>query len=163
MSISLTKGEKISLEKSTGGNLTKVKMGLGWDAMVKKGFFGKAKSVDVDLDASCLLLDSNKNLVDTVWFAQLVSKDGSIVHTGDNLTGEGEGDDESIIVDLNAIPATITTLIFTVNSYSGEDFTQITNAFCRLLDLSAGQEQEMAKFELTGSGQHTALIVNYPT
>ena len=138
MSVSLVKGQKISLDKPGGGTLTRVRMGLGWDAIQiqKKGFFGGKKSQDqeIDLDASCLLLNASNQLVDQVWFQQLKSKDGSVIHTGDNRTGAGDGDDESIIVNLDQVPANIETLVFTVNSFTGQNFSQIENAFCRLVD-----------------------------
>ncbi|MFB4315483.1 TerD family protein [Actinomadura sp. 21ATH] len=157
MSISLQKGQKVSLEKPGGGGLTRVRMGLGWDAVVKKGLFGKGKAQTIDLDASCLLFDAGGNLADSVWFRQLRSKDGSVLHTGDNLTGEGEGDDEVINVDLSSVPANVTQLVFTVNSFTGQDFSQIANAFCRLVDETTGQE--IARYELSGSGQHNAQIM----
>ncbi len=157
MSISLQKGQKVSLEKPGGGGLTRVRMGLGWDAVAKKGLFGKSKAQSIDLDASCLMFDAGGNLADSVWFRQLRSKDGSVLHTGDNLTGEGEGDDEVINVDLSAVPANITQLVFTVNSFTGQDFSQIENAFCRLVDEGTGQE--IARYELSGSGRHNAQIM----
>ncbi|MFI0444763.1 TerD family protein [Actinomadura sp. 6N118] len=158
MSISLQKGQKVSLAKPGGGTLTRVKMGLGWDAIAKKGLFGKkGKAQSIDLDASCLLFDASGNLADTVWFRQLRSKDGSVLHTGDNLTGEGEGDDEVINVDLQSLPGNITQLVFTVNSFTGQDFSQIENAFCRLVDEGTGQE--LARYDLSGSGQHNAQIM----
>ncbi|URN00169.1 TerD family protein [Actinomadura madurae] len=157
MSISLQKGQKVSLAKPGGGALTRVKMGLGWDAVPKKGLFGKGKAQSIDLDASCLLFDAAGNLADQVWFRQLRSKDGSVHHTGDNLTGEGEGDDEVINVDLQNVPANVTQLVFTVNSFTGQDFSQIANAFCRLVDESTGQE--IARYDLSGAGQHNAQIM----
>lgn len=157
MSISLQKGQKVSLTKPGGGTLTRVKMGLGWDALAKKGLFGKSKAQSIDLDASCLLFDGSGNLADQVWFRQLRSKDGSVQHTGDNLTGEGEGDDEVINVDLQSIPPNVTQLVFTVNSFTGQDFSQIENAFCRLVDETTGQE--IARYELSGAGQHNAQIM----
>src|SRR5215510_8222315 len=102
MTVTLTKGQKLSLVKRNGATLTRVRMGLGWDAMKKRGFFG-LKNQNIDLDASALLFDGNRRLVDQVWFRQLVSNDGSLRHTGDNLTGAGEGDDESIKVDLTRV------------------------------------------------------------
>ena len=155
--VSLTKGQSVSLEKRGGGSLSNVRMGLGWDAAAKKGFFGKARAQTIDLDASALLFDANGHLVDQVWFQQLRSKDGAVQHTGDNLTGEGEGDDESIRVDLSKVPPTVTTLVFTVNSFTGQDFSQIENAFCRLVDES--NEAEIARYDLTGSGSHNAQIM----
>jgi tellurium resistance protein TerZ len=132
-------------------------MGLGWDAVKKKGIFGGLKSQSIDLDASALLFDTAGNLVDQVWFRQLKSKDGAVRHTGDNLTGDGEGDDESIRVDLPALPAAVATIVFTVNSFTGQDFSQIENAFCRLIDES--NDSEIARYDLSGSGRHNAQIM----
>ena len=157
MTVSLSKGQKVSLEKRGGGTLSRVRMGLGWDAARKKGLFGSRRQ-SIDLDASALLFDATGNLVDQVWFRQLNSRDGSVHHTGDNLTGAGEGDDESIQVDLSRVPATVNTLVFTVNSFTGQNFSQIENAYCRLLDETAG-DAEIARYDLTGSGSHTAQIM----
>jgi tellurium resistance protein TerZ len=157
MTINLAKGQRVSLAKQEGGALSRVRMGLGWDAVKKKGFFGGLKTQNIDLDASCLMFDSNGRLLDQVWFNQLQSKDGAVVHTGDNLTGAGEGDDESIIVDLTRLSPTVATLVFVVNSFTGQNFSQIENAFCRVVDSTT--EVELAKFELTGSGTHNAQVM----
>jgi tellurium resistance protein TerZ len=157
VSVSLTKGQRVSLSKAGGGTLTRVRMGLGWDAVKKRGLFGGSKSQSIDLDASCLIFDASGRLLDQVWFNQLRSQDGAIVHTGDNRTGAGDGDDESIIVELGQLPSTVTTLAFTVNSFTGQNFSQIENAYCRLVDETNGAE--LARFDLTGSGQHTAQIM----
>ncbi len=158
MTVNLTKGQRVSLTKQGGGTLTRVRMGLGWDAVKKRGLFG-SKAQTIDLDASAALFDSAGTLVDQVWFKQLDSKDGgSVHHTGDNLTGAGEGDDESIQVDLSRISAQVTTVIFTVNSFTGQNFSQIENAYCRLVDETSG-DTEIAKYNLTGSGTHTAQIM----
>lgn len=156
MSVNLSKGQRVSLTKSGGGTLTRVRMGLGWDAVKKRGLFG-SKAQSIDLDASCLIFDSAGQLVDQVWFSQLRSKDGAVVHTGDNRTGAGDGDDESIIVELGKLPGTVSTLAFTVNSFTGQDFSQIENAYCRLVDETNGVE--LARFDLSGSGQHTAQVM----
>lgn len=153
MSVSLTKGQKISLAKPGAPALNRVAMGLGWDA--KKGFLGFGGSID--LDASCLIIDAKGNLLDTVWFQQLRSKDGAITHSGDNLTGEGEGDDETIMVELSRLPPQVTALVFTVNSFTGETFKKVTSAYCRLVNLAGNQE--MARFNLTGGGDYTGQIM----
>ena len=109
MAINLEKGQKISLAKESGTTLTKVVMGLGWDAKQNEnkggllgGLFGGGSSeVDIDLDASCILFAGEKP-IDAVYFGQLKSKDGSILHTGDNRTGAGDGDDEQIIDSASA-------------------------------------------------------------
>lgn len=161
MSVNLQKGQRVSLAKPGGGTLTKVRMGLGWDAakIVKKTLFGKSKTTEqsIDLDASVVLFDAGGNVVDQVWWRQLKSKDGSVQHTGDNTTGAGEGDDESIIVDLVSVPGQVTTLVFVVNSFTGQTFEQIDNAFCRLVDSTT--ETELARYELTGSGSHNAQVM----
>jgi tellurium resistance protein TerZ len=157
MSVNLSKGQSVSLTKSSGGSLTRVRMGLGWDAVKKRGLFG-SRSQSIDLDASCLLFDSRGTLVDQVWFNQLRTSDGAVQHTGDNRTGAGEGDDESIIVELGQLPTSVQTLVFVVNSFTGQDFSQIENAFCRLVDETSGAE--VARYELTGSGRHNAQIMS---
>lgn len=158
MGISLAKGQKISLEKEAGTALRKVVMGLGWDARKSKGFLGFGGSApDIDLDASCVLFDEQKQPVDVCFFRQLQSKDGSVTHTGDNRTGAGDGDDEQIVVDLAAVPATVKTLMFTVNSFTNVTFDQIENAFCRVFDQATGKE--IAKYNLSCSGSHTAMVM----
>ena len=158
MSVSLQKGQKISLDKEAGGALRSITMGLGWDAIKKKGLFGfGGKSESVDLDASCVMFDEAGRVVDTVWFRQLKSKDGSIVHTGDNRTGAGEGDDEQIVVDLRTVPPTVKSLVFTVNSFTGQNFSTVENAYCRLIN--AGNNQEVARFNLSVQGPHSAQIM----
>jgi tellurium resistance protein TerZ len=156
VTINMTKGQKVSLAKRGGGTLTLVRMGLGWDAVKKRGLFG-SKAQSIDLDASALLFDATGNLVDAVWFRQLRSKDGAVQHTGDNLTGAGEGDDESIIVDLTRLSPGTTQIVFTVNSFTGQDFSQIENAFCRLVDETTNEE--LARYGLSGSGRHNAQIM----
>lgn len=157
MAVSLSKGQSVSLVKQGGGTLTRVRMGLGWDAIKKKGMFGGMKTQSVDLDASAMLFDASGQLVDQVWFQQLRSKDGSVQHTGDNLTGAGEGDDESIIVELSAVPAGVQSLVFVVNSFTGQNFSQIENAYCRLVDET--NDSEIARYELTGSGTHNSQVM----
>ncbi len=159
MAVNLTKGQKISLEKEAGTSLTKVIMGLGWDAVKSKGFLGfGGKAPEIDLDASCLLFNEQGALVDTVWFRQLRSQDGSILHTGDNRTGDGDGDDEQIVVDLSQVPANVKSLVFTVNSFTGQNFSQVENATCRLLN--GNNKQEIARFNLSTLGNHSAQIMS---
>ncbi len=158
--VNLQKGQTVRLEKSGGGTLTRVAMGLGWDVRKSRGLlgmFGGGGGGDIDLDASCLMFDGGRTMVDQVWFRQLTSKDGSIVHSGDNRTGAGDGDDETINVDLSRLPSAVQTLVFTVNSFQGDTFEKIENAYCRLVDLTTGTE--MARFDLTGSGSHTGQVM----
>jgi tellurium resistance protein TerZ len=156
MAVNLMKGQRISLDKEAGSKLSRVVMGLGWDAKKKKGWFG-SREQQIDLDASCLMFDDTGNVTDVVWFRQLQSKDGSIQHTGDNLTGEGEGDDEQIIVDLTRVPPNVRSLVFVVNSFTGQSFSEIENAFCRIVDERTGKE--VAKFNLSGEGNYTAQVM----
>jgi tellurium resistance protein TerZ len=158
MPINLEKGQKISLDKEAGGALSRVTMGLGWDAVKSKGFFGfGGSSAEVDLDASCVLFDSYNRPVDVVWFRQLKSRDGSIVHSGDNRTGAGDGDDEQINVALTQVPANVKSLVFTVNSFTGQNFSQVQNAYCRLINAADGKE--VARFNLSVQGAHSAQLM----
>jgi tellurium resistance protein TerZ len=159
MAINLQKGQKISLTKEAGGStLTKIVMGLGWDAKKTKGFFGMgAKDQDIDLDASCVVFDEAKNPLDAIYFGQLVSKDGSIKHSGDNRTGAGDGDDEQIVVDLSSVPAVVKSILFVVNSFTGQNFSQIENAYCRVVDATSGKE--LARYNLSCTGEHTAMLM----
>lgn len=162
MAVNLQKGQKISLEKEAGGTLSIVKMGLGWDVASSgggflSGLFGGGSNDSIDLDASCIMFDSHKQPVDAIWFGQLQSKDGSISHSGDNRTGAGEGDDEVINVNLAQIPANVQSLVFTVNSFTGQTFEKVANAFCRLIN--SNNNQEVARYNLSAQGSHTALIL----
>lgn len=159
MAVNLQKGQKISLEKEAGGALSRVTMGLGWDVAKSKGFFGFGGGAGqpVDLDASVVLFDEGNRPIDVVWFRQLKSKDGSIVHTGDNRTGAGEGDDEQIVVDLRSVPPQVKSLVFTVNSFTGQNFSTVENAFCRIFD--TGSSKEIARYDLSVQGSHTAQIM----
>jgi tellurium resistance protein TerD len=145
MGINLQKGQKINLEKEAPG-LSKVIMGLGWDV-------NKGSGSDIDLDSSCLMVDENNKLVSLVYFGDKKSPDGSVVHSGDNLTGAGEGDDEQIQVDLSRVPANVKKLVFTVNVYGGlmkkQHFGMINNAYVRIVN--AANNQEVAKYNLSES------------
>lgn len=165
MAINLQKGQKISLAKEAGGALNKIIMGLGWDAKQQtsgggllKGLFGNNNDGKaIDLDASCVLFDEQQQRVDNVWFGQLKSKDGSISHSGDNRTGAGEGDDEQIVVYLDKVPVHVKSLVFTVNSFTGQAFDKVANAYCRLIDASSNTE--IARYTLSAQGSHTAQIM----
>lgn len=167
MAVSLQKGQKISLSKEAGGTLTQVRLGLGWDVAQapqekKSGFLGKlfgggSGSDSIDLDASCIMFDSKKQPVDAIWFGQLQSKDGSVLHNGDNRTGDGDGDDEVISVDLSKIPANVVSLVFTVNSFTGQTFESVANAFCRIVNASGNVE--VARYNLSAQGSHTAMVM----
>ncbi|GAB2649163.1 TerD family protein [Nocardia goodfellowii] len=154
-SVSLVKGQRVTLRKEGGAALTFVKMGLGWDPVQTRGMFGN-RTVDIDLDASVIMF-ADANPADYAYYGQLSSKDGSVRHQGDNLTGEGEGDDEMILVDLTRIPAHISTLIFIVTSYKGHTFEQVQNAFCRLID--GINNAELARYTLAGGMAFTGMAM----
>lgn len=158
MSVNLGKGQQISLSKSDGTTLTSVRMGLGWQAAPRKGFLAKLTGArEIDLDASAVLFAAGQP-ADVVFFQHLVSDDGSVRHTGDNLTGGlGTDDDEAILVDLAHVPSHVDQIVFTVNSFTGQTFTEVQNAFCRLVDETTGAE--LARYTLTGGGDHTAQIM----
>ncbi|TQM29730.1 TerD family protein [Nocardia bhagyanarayanae] len=153
--VSLQKGQRVTLRKEGGQALTFVKMGLGWDPVQTRGMFGN-RTVDIDLDASVIMF-ADGNPADYAYYGQLSSKDGSVRHQGDNLTGEGEGDDEVILVDLTRIPAHITSLVFIVTSYKGHTFEQVRNAFCRLVDGS--NNAELARYTMAGGMPFTAMAM----
>lgn len=154
--VSLQKGQRVSLKKDGGVALTLIQMGLGWDPVESKGMFGR-RTPDIDLDASAVMF-ADTQIADVAYYGQLVSKDGSVRHQGDNLTGAGEGDDEVIVVDLTRVPAHISTLLFIVTSYSEHTFDMLQNAFCRLVD--ATTNSELARYTLTGAGlRYTGMVM----
>ena len=152
--VSLTKGQKVTLTKDGGVALTQVRMGLGWDPIKRGGFFG-GREVDIDLDASAVLFAGGR-VADVAFYNQLRTKDGSVQHLGDNLTGVGEGDDEVIDIDLTRLPSQVDTVVLVVTSYQGQTFEQVQNAFCRLVDQRDG---ELARFALAGGMPFTALVM----
>lgn len=153
--VSLAKGQKVNLRKDGGVALTRVKMGLGWDPVERKGLFG-SRAINIDLDASAVMF-ADDQIVDVCYYGQLRSKDGAILHEGDNLTGAGDGDDEVINIDLTRIPPNVTAIIFIVTSYKGQTFAQVENAFCRLIDATTGSE--LARYTLHGGMQFTGMVM----
>ncbi|MFJ3100957.1 TerD family protein [Streptomyces sp. NPDC086835] len=147
--VSLQKNQTVSLVKGGRPLLSQVKMGLGWEP----AFRGK----DIDLDASVIAYGPNRNHLDSCYFGKLSILGGSIKHSGDNLTGEGAGDDEVIVVDLGRLPADATGLVFTVNSFSGQKFTEVAKAYCRLIDAATGEE--LVRFDLTTAEPQTGVMM----
>lgn len=152
MSISLQKGQKVSLSKDNAG-LSKVIVGLGWDEVQQKRGFFAPKPQAIDCDASALLLKGGKlsDISDLVYFGNLRHKSGTVQHMGDNLTGAGEGDDEQIIVDLSRVPNEYDRIVIVVNIYEAfkrnQHFGMIRNAFIRLVD--GRNNNEMCRYNLT--------------
>ncbi|WP_330177103.1 TerD family protein [Streptomyces sp. NBC_01498] len=156
MGVSLGKGGNVSLSKEAPG-LTAVLVGLGWDARSTTG-------ADFDLDASALLVNgAGKVLSDQhfIFYNNLTSPDGSVEHTGDNLTGEGEGDDESLKVNLAGVPADVDKIVFPVSIHEaasrGQSFGQVRNAFIRVVNQAGGAE--LARYDLTeDASTETAMV-----
>ena len=161
MSISLTKGQKISLSKEVAG-LSEVVVGLGWDvAKQKKGLFGGTYTPDIDCDASAITLDGNGKARKTAYYGNKIIEMNSIVHHGDNLTGAGDGDDEQITVKLASMPNEVDKVVFVVNIFACQSrkqhFGMIENAFIRLVDKSTGKE--ICKYNLSDDYKNkTAMI-----
>ncbi|MHB9754497.1 TerD family protein [Streptomyces sp. BYX5S] len=147
--VSLQKNQTVSLVKGGQPLLSQVKMGLGWEPAYR----GK----DIDLDASVIAYGPQRNHIDSCYFGKLSIVGGAIKHSGDNLTGEGGGDDEVIVVDLGRLPQEVTGLVFTVNSFSGQKFTEVAKAYCRLLDAATGEE--LVRFDLTNAESQTGVMM----
>ncbi|KAK1178879.1 MULTISPECIES: TerD family protein [Streptomyces] len=156
MGVSLSKGGNVSLTKEAP-NLTAITVGLGWDVRTTTG-------TDFDLDASALLTNAEGKVSgdqNFVFFNNLKSPDGSVEHTGDNLTGEGEGDDEQIKVNLVGVPADVAKIVFPVSIYDAEtrqqSFGQVRNAFIRVVNQADGNE--LARYDLTeDASTETAMV-----
>ena len=166
MAVNLKKGQKVSLVKSDGKKLTHLMVGLGWDAAVAEGgFFKKLFSgkKDIDCDASVFLCKGGKltSNDDIVYFGNLQHKSKAVKHMGDNLTGEGDGDDEQIFVDLEKIPAEYDKLIFVVNIYEAvsrkQHFGMIKNAFIRIVDNDNGEE--LCRYNLSDNYDNLLAMV----
>ena len=145
MAISLAKGQKINLKKSNGSDLSSFCIGANWGAIDKKGLFGGMKKVPVDLDLSVGIFDNTKTLVDTVYFGKLNS--AGISHSGDDTTGDVDGDDgldnEVIQINLGQIPANIDNVVFVLNSFQGQDFATVPFASIRLYEGTPSRVNEI--------------------
>ncbi|MET7704286.1 TerD family protein [Streptomyces sp. NPDC005485] len=156
MGVTLSKGGNVSLSKEAPG-LTAVTIGLGWDVRTTTG-------ADYDLDASALLCTGAGKVVSDlhfVFYNNLTSPDGSVQHTGDNLTGEGEGDDESINVELATVPAEVAKIVFPVSIHDaqsrGQSFGQVSNAFIRVVNRA--NNAELARYDLSeDASTETAMV-----
>ncbi|ANH90944.1 stress-induced protein [Streptomyces sp. SAT1] len=147
--VSLQKNQTVSLVKGGRPLLSQVKMGLGWEPAFR--------GADIDLDASVIAYGPQRNHIDSCYFGKLSILGGAVKHSGDNLTGEGAGDDEVIVVDLGRLPQEVTGLVFTVNSFSGQKFTEVAKAYCRLLDAATGEE--LVRFDLTNAEAQTGVMM----
>lgn len=169
MAVNLVKGQKIDLTKGNAG-LNQIMVGLGWDPITSSGkgllasLFGSSQS-NIDCDASVIMLGEGDKLAsnkDVVYFGNLNHSSRSVCHMGDNLTGDGDGDDEQIFVELKAVPSNIQKMIFVVNIYDcvnrKQDFGMIQNAYIRIVDNAT--KKELLRFSLTDNYKgYTALEV----
>lgn len=165
MAIKLTKNDRVSLQKKDGG-LQVIKLGVGWDPVksgaASGGLFGffksapAASSEDIDLDASIVTFDNGGKIHQTVYFGNLRAYGNAISHSGDNRTGAGDGDDETITVDLKNIPAEVQRLCLMVSSYRGQTFETIDGATCNIRD---GNGTLLAEYNMSGGSKKSGLII----
>ncbi|KQM78659.1 Tellurium resistance protein TerD [Pedobacter sp. Leaf216] len=168
MAINLEKGQRISLEKSNGSKLQNVCVGINWGAIEKKGLFGFGSSKEaVDLDGSCALYNENKQLLEVVYFGNLKSKNGSVKHSGDDLTGDMGGDDgldnEIITLDFSQLDANVAYVAFVLNSFRGHDFGSIPFASIRIYEGTTKRVNEVfAKFDIAHGANfagHVSMVM----
>jgi tellurium resistance protein TerZ len=152
--IELTRGQEMPLVRADGRTLGRLRMGLGWDKKPGAGFIGTG-APDVDLDASAVQFAGGQ-LFDIAFYNHLATRDGAVVHLGDNLTGRGEGDDEVITVDLEKVWPTVDTMLFLVSSYQGQTLEWVRSAYCRIVD---EDDDELARFTLTEGVPRTGFMM----
>ena len=152
--IELTQGQEMLLAAEDGQPLGVLRMALGWDKDETAGYI-RSGAREVDLDASAIAFMGGQ-LADLAFYNNPQTRDGSVVHLGDNQTGSGEGDDEALTVDLSKVHRQIDTIVFLVSSYQGHTFEWINNAYCRLVD---EHEVELARYTLTGGFPQTGLVM----
>lgn len=159
MSVSLVKGQKVSLSKEAGHTLTALQVGLGWDAKS-----AEVAGADFDLDAAAFALNANEKVLSDkhfVFWGNLQSPEGAIVHTGDNLTGDGDGDDEVINIDFSKLPPEVAKIVFSVTIYEGDarkqNFGVVDNSYIRAVDPTNGSE--LAKYELDMEASLETVVV----
>jgi tellurium resistance protein TerZ len=149
MSINLSKEQKFKFNLEKTDIISEVFMGIGWDPA--------DEDEEIDLDASCVLLNVDKEVIEVIDFSNLTSEDEAVEHQGDNLTGDGDGDDEVINVNLKSLSDEVDSLVFTITSFSGQSFEDIDNCVARLVNNKTGAE--MCKYELKNIGDFTAVIM----
>lgn len=152
--IELTRGQELALTTDDGAPLTRLQLGVGWDKAPTAGYIGTG-APEIDLDASAVQF-ADGQLFDLAFYNNLKTRDGSVVHLGDNTTGRGEGDDEVITVDLTKVYGKVDTIVLFVSSYQGHTLEWIANAYCRLVDEG---DVELARFRLTGGVPQTGVVL----
>jgi tellurium resistance protein TerZ len=179
MAISLTKGQKIDLKKTTGETLTNFCVGVNWGAIESKGFLGLSKKVqNIDLDLSCILVDEQNNICDHLYSplyrvevlqqfgltkGKLLTSDGALKHTGDDLAGDSGGDDgldnEIITVDLSRINPNVTQIFFFLNNAGREDFSQIPYSKIRMYEGTPTKVNSVfASYNVSAETQYTGKL-----
>ncbi len=153
--IELQRGDEMALTRDDGTSLGKLTMGVGWDKKPGAGALSGSNTPDVDLDASAIQYAGDQ-LFDLAFFNHLETRDGAVVHLGDNISGRGEGDDEQITIDLAEIYPRVDTMLFLVSSYQGHSLEWVRNAYCRLAD---EQGEEIARFTLTEGVPRTGFML----
>jgi stress response protein SCP2 len=151
--IELTKGQELVLTADDGQPLSRLQLGVGWDKEPTVGFIGTG-APEIDLDASAVQFAGDQ-LFDLAFYNNLKTRDGSVVHLGDNTTGRGEGDDEVLTVDLTTVYGKVDTIVLFVSSYQGHTLEWIANAYCRLVV----DDVELARFRLTGGVPQTGVVM----
>lgn len=152
--IELTKGQELGLRTADAEPLTRLELGLGWDKARTAGAIGTG-APDIDLDASAVQFAGHQ-LFDLAFYNNLATRDGSVVHQGDNLTGRGQGDDERLSVDLSRVYRKVDTIVLMVSSYQGHTLEWVSNAYCRLID---DTDVELARLTLTFGVPQTGLVM----
>jgi stress response protein SCP2 len=158
--IELSKGQDIAVATAEGTPLRRLRVGVGWDQAPGAGALSAGGSREVDLDATAFQFAGGR-LFDVAFYNNLATRDGSVVHQGDNVTGRGSGDDEQIDVDLTRVHGPVDTILFLVSSYQGHSLEWIAHAYCRLLDVGSGEGDgtELARFTLTLGVPQTGLVM----
>ncbi len=168
MAINLEKGQRINLQKSNGSTLQNVCVGINWGAIERKGLFGLGSSKEaVDLDGSCALFDADKKLEEVVYFGHLKSKNGAVKHSGDDLTGDVNGNDgkdnEVITLDFSMLNPSTTHVAFVLNSFKGQDFAKIPFASIRIYEGTPNRVNEVfAKYDIAndaGFAGHVSMVM----
>lgn len=162
MAINLEKGQRINLEKSNGSKLQNICVGINWGAIEKKGLFGTKKEA-VDLDASCAVYDEKKEHIESVNFKKLQSNDRAIIHSGDDLTGDLNGDDgldnEVITLDFSKLSASANYIAFYVNSFRGQDFKDIPFASIRIYEGTPKMvSSEFARYDIANDATFAGKV-----
>jgi stress response protein SCP2 len=152
--IQLSSGQELAMTTTDGQPLTEVQVGVGWDKERLAGILGTGKP-DVDLDVSAVQF-AGKQFFDLAFYNNLQTRDGSLVHLGDNTTGDAEGDDESLTVDLSRVYAKVDTIVFLVSSYQGHTLEWVRNAYCRVV---GGEDTELFRFTMSGGVPRTGLVL----